>query len=627
MSAFAGAGTNGLFAEDAIKLAVITNDLDWVKELVQDSRCQRKEMALRNQVNILNKSVEFLATDIVKFLLSKESKLFTRLDKNCISAPIGSPAQHFQYALQHLLDHSVSLPGVEQELEKCKTEVAQLLLASGAEVNLKSLNGSLLHSAVRKNQSRVVEFLLQHGADVNIRDNGGQTALHVAVQGASKIIIEALIQGGGNVHARDDSGETPLALVVNNSRWDVLDSFRNLNEKQLAQAINFESLSKIHDIIASLSARGFSLSVFPGDNQNTLFNALHDGNIKQLRTLLKNPDCIELVRETSERVSPLHVAAFYKQRNKVKLLIECGANLVAEDGQGQTPVDYIMKLNHSAMFSTFLDVDSSLINNYLLSAVRYQRINIVQSLFDQGADVFVKFNNGRSLLHTAILLNNVKLVALLLENGADANENTTENGVFLHWSHNARVTELLLQYGADVNSTSRNGETILTTGSKNGRGAVVRHLVRLRAANLHISERNLAFWNNRWCDAEYVTKCEEEIARLKKEVISEFSFTLYDILTVSKNRMAKIARNETFFKALVKRAQDAHLSGILNVYDAMVISKLRGGRIRSELLEKSLQLIQTAIPMLPIECLEEILLNLDNTDLSNVSNVRVCREQ
>lgn len=59
---------------------------------------------------------------------------------------------------------------------------------------------------------------------------------------------------------------------------------------------------------------------------------------------------------------------------------------------------------------------------------------IVQLLIDRGADVEVKTNDGRTLLHIAALAGNEKIIRLLMDIGADIKARNNNGVTLLHWA-------------------------------------------------------------------------------------------------------------------------------------------------------------------------------------------------
>ena len=117
-------------------------------------------------------------------------------------------------------------------------EIVELLIANGADVNLRSgmvvktKDGSVgnkmaqemmnnrtpLDMAIRNEHTEIAELLIAKGTDMNAKSNRGYTPLHEASKKEKpevKIteIIELLIAKGADVNAKTVDGETPLHLA------------------------------------------------------------------------------------------------------------------------------------------------------------------------------------------------------------------------------------------------------------------------------------------------------------------------------------------------------------------------------------------------------------------------------
>jgi ankyrin repeat protein len=102
--------------------------------------------------------------------------------------------------------------------EACTTrpgrpELVELLIAKGAEVNLRARDGrNALMYAAKNGDSKAVKALLKKGASVNIADNEGETALMEAVNfSCDEDTIRALVDAGADLKATDHKGHSPLS--------------------------------------------------------------------------------------------------------------------------------------------------------------------------------------------------------------------------------------------------------------------------------------------------------------------------------------------------------------------------------------------------------------------------------
>ena len=88
-------------------------------------------------------------------------------------------------------------------------QVVELLIANGADVNGTGgpFGGTPFHSAATK---EIAEVLIAAGADVNAKNNRDMTPVHQAALSGRNEITGPLIAGGSDVNAKDEDGDTPL---------------------------------------------------------------------------------------------------------------------------------------------------------------------------------------------------------------------------------------------------------------------------------------------------------------------------------------------------------------------------------------------------------------------------------
>lgn len=107
-------------------------------------------------------------------------------------------------------------------------DVAELLLAAGADVNTRSANemaNTALHTAAAGQQAELAVLLLSHGADVNATQHGGFTALHSAAQNGQADLVTLLLTRGADATATTDDGHTARDLAQAGDYRAVLDMF------------------------------------------------------------------------------------------------------------------------------------------------------------------------------------------------------------------------------------------------------------------------------------------------------------------------------------------------------------------------------------------------------------------
>jgi ankyrin repeat protein len=106
-------------------------------------------------------------------------------------------------------------------------EIAELLIAKGANVNMRDNYGSTaLHWAAANNNKPVAEALLSKGAEINARSNNGAIPLHTAAMWGNRDLAEFLVAKGAEINAKNAEGLTPLSVAIKNKRDEVANYLR-----------------------------------------------------------------------------------------------------------------------------------------------------------------------------------------------------------------------------------------------------------------------------------------------------------------------------------------------------------------------------------------------------------------
>jgi cytohesin len=109
-----------------------------------------------------------------------------------------------------------------------KKEVAELLLAHGAEVNVTAnefghYGSTPLLIAAKNDDKEMVELLITNQADVNAKNNDGSTPLLIAAKYGDKEMLEMLLGDEADIHAKNQLGETALHLAAQNGNKDAVE--------------------------------------------------------------------------------------------------------------------------------------------------------------------------------------------------------------------------------------------------------------------------------------------------------------------------------------------------------------------------------------------------------------------
>ena len=117
----------------------------------------------------------------------------------------------------------------------------------------------------------------------------------------------------------------------------------------------------------------------------------------------------------------------------------------------------------------------------LADAAQRGDVDAVRSLLAEDADVSAAQGDGMTALHWAVYRNDLELVQLLTEAGADIHAVTREEALtpllLAGGTGNAALIELLLDAGADANSANSIGTTVLMEAAASGSVAAVKTLL------------------------------------------------------------------------------------------------------------------------------------------------------
>ena len=181
------------------------------------------------------------------------------------------------------------LAGVQAELDK------------GADVNAKLENADLLrkhvgkgytplHNAAIKGREEIAELLIAAGADVNAKGVDEWTPLHWAARKGREGVTELLITKGAVVNSKANDGKTPLDWAIQKSRTETADILRKHGGKTAEEleiffhAIEDGDLEAVNKAISD----GFDFNNAIYEGQTPLHMGVDWGHKKIVELLLVN---------------------------------------------------------------------------------------------------------------------------------------------------------------------------------------------------------------------------------------------------------------------------------------------------------------------------------------------------
>jgi ankyrin repeat protein len=425
-------------------------------------------------------------------------------------------------------DKNNKMPLIAAVLEG-KTEIIQLLLDYGADVNTSDgLLTPLLVAVIKENQE-IIKLLLKNEKtkiDVNQKGKSGWTPLLTAVSDENMETIQLLLEHGADVNIAKDSGSTPLTVAVAGGNQEIIKLLLknektkiDVNQKgrsgwtPLLTAV----LHKNIETIQLLLEHGADVNIAADSGSTPLTVAVEGGNQEIIKLLLKNKKTKIDVNKKGIDGSPLFIAVLNENMETIQLLLEYGADVNIANYKGHTPLLIAVIQENAEIVENLLRRDGIEVSQLLLAkAICKGNLKIIELLLSSyKGDV-------NALLRTAIQAMQMEVVKQLLSH-KEVNVNHGADG----WSpllsavigRDTEAIQLLLEHGADVNLVPEgaNGWTPLEHAISTDNENII-DLLRVKLTNEDVENKLKRLFGDE--------KRQHGIEYLAKAHISNYKFTL-----------------------------------------------------------------------------------------------------
>jgi len=313
--------------------------------------------------------------------------------------------------------------------------VLQKHINAGTDVNFLSppISGyTPLMVASLNGRELAVKLLIDNGADVNIKSENGSTALHEATRRGREKIVKLLIDNGANVNGAnvntvDEYGRSPLSLAV------------ILNYKRIAELL----VSNGADL-ESKDLSGNTLLI------NSSYSATKDHHAAPLLVLLG----ANVNAKNNDGFTALSLAAYYGREGLAQLLIDNDAEINTKNNSGRTPLYWAARQGHKGLLQLLISNGADLHEkdnwgyNPITAAANWGHKEIVEILISKDADVNSADDYyGRTPLSCAAGVGHTEVVELLIINGANVNSKDTWGKTALDLTVKKEILELLTNHG------------------------------------------------------------------------------------------------------------------------------------------------------------------------------------
>jgi ankyrin repeat protein len=190
-------------------------------------------------------------------------------------------------------------------------EIAELLIAAGADVNAKDDDGyTPLDLAIDYEEIETADLLRKHG--------GKHGTIHIAILGGDAEGVKEFLAGGADVNAKNRRGWTPLHYA------------------------------KTKEVIKMLIKKGADVNAKNQQGWTPLGFAVANGDKETAELLIEKG--ADMNAKDDVGMTPLHVAAQYGRKEIAELLIVKGADVNTKDENSLTPLDLAIQNQGSVMY-------------------------------------------------------------------------------------------------------------------------------------------------------------------------------------------------------------------------------------------------------------------------------------
>ena len=321
---------------------------------------------------------------------------------------------------------------------------------------------------------KMVKLLVENGADVNLKDDDGDTPLGNAVYNLAPEIVEYLLKKNADVKLKNKEGITPLMTFLKSFRvkWGGKTSSEDL--KKIAKLlVDFGADVNEHGMgEKKYSLLTYALRFIKNPKDFVIYLVEHGADVGY-----------EDQDESGMLVKWLDDGKLYRGEFRKGLI---GTPLEIAKAQGYTEiVDYLELMEKNKTISSPIENKNNRKNSnnhrvremspdeyeQWISAAKKDDCELIESFIKKGVNVNqVQGGESPALLYAAG--GNIKMVKLLVENGADVNLKDDDGDTPLGnavYNLAPEIVEYLLKKNADVKLKNKEGITPLMTFLKSFR--------------------------------------------------------------------------------------------------------------------------------------------------------------
>lgn len=467
--------------------------------------------------------------------------------------------------------------------------------------------------AVDSGNIELVDFLINTGADIEALNYDNRTALMVAANNGNKKMVEMLINRGADIKETvlyTNGGILNEALSifsVKSRSVEIVEFLLSLNKMEelkylLNEAIRIENLEiiglisdkdiideyRIEDILYLAVSVGnteilkFFLNLF---NKNIvslmksigyiLLNKAIEKDFNKIAEILIEHGALSDESPKENTLSKILKEIIIKdKRELIEFLIARGIDInrceIKSSWETLLPITLSIRQGNIKMVELLLDNGAD-IDIALTEAIKKRNNEIVQLLIGRGANIIYSSNSTKTMLLEAIVIGNRDIVKMLIENGV-CHEIEDERGntplMLVAEKGDLEIVKSLLDFGCKINEKNKKGDTVLVKAICSGN----RNLVDFIMQKEELSYENIGKLISFSLSKGYDDLFEEFI-----EKVEDFSSS--EILNENLLSLAAYKKNKKAMKILIEKGLDVNYKPDRGLYGLPLIEAIESNYI------------------------------------------------
>jgi ankyrin repeat protein len=202
-----------------------------------------------------------------------------------------------------------------------------------------------LHMAAFSGNAEIAKLLLDAKAGPNVQDRTGKTPVTVAAEKGNAEVLKLLLAAGGDANARDQVQGSPLLWAAGLGTPDtvrvLLEAGANPNIADVNGMTPLMWASGVGrpEVVELLVAKGADLKATDRmGGETALMRAIRTGKVETVKLLLAKGG--DIAGKNTLGMTPFLIACGYGNMDKIKMLIDAGADKTVKDSRGWGAIDH-----------------------------------------------------------------------------------------------------------------------------------------------------------------------------------------------------------------------------------------------------------------------------------------------